>query len=196
MRRTALALAAACLAVTAASAADWPTKPVRIIAPFAAGGAADALGRLVAEPLSDVFKEQFFVENRGGAGGRIGELAGAKAEPDGYTLVISAMSASVVAPASTPNIGYDPMKDFTHIAYLGGSPNVLVVHPSLPARNFKDLLAYLKSHKEGTGYISAGLGTAGNLLAEALARKENFKIDHIPYKGAGPAMVDLVAGHV
>ncbi len=172
------------------------TKPVKIIAPFAAGGAADTLGRIIADQLSISFKQQFFVENRGGAGGLLGAQAGAAAEPDGYTLVISSIASNVVSPVFHANAGYDGLRDFTHIAYLGGPPVVLIVHPSLGVKTYKEFLEVARASKEPMSYISPGTGSHGFVVGEYLARQEGFKISHIPYKGAGPALTDLVAGHV
>jgi len=196
--RFAIAAVAAllCLAVNDARAQSWPTKPVRIIAPFAAGGTADILGRIIAEHLSTAFKQQFFVENRGGAGGLIGAQAGAAADPDGYTLVISSIASNVISPAFHANAGYDGLRDFTHIAYLGGPPVVLIVHPSMGVKTYKEFVAFAQASKEPLSYISPGAGSHAYLMGEYLARQEKFKVNHIPYKGAGPALTDLVAGHV
>jgi tripartite-type tricarboxylate transporter receptor subunit TctC len=196
--RTVFAAAAALLSLGAvdARAQSWPAKPVKIIAPFAAGGAADTLGRIIADQLSTAFKQQFFVENRGGAGGLLGAQAGAAADPDGYTLVISSIASNVVSPAFHPNAGYDGLRDFTHIAYLGGPPVVLIVHPSLGVKTYQEFLAVARANKEPMSYISPGSGSHAFLVGEYLARQENFKVSHIPYKGAGPALTDLVAGHV
>ena len=184
------------LACGNAWAQAWPTKPVKIIAPFAAGGAADTLGRIIADQLSISLKQQFFVENRGGAGGLLGAQAGAAAEPDGYTLVISSIASNVVSPAFHPNAGYDGLRDFAHIAYLGGPPVVLIVHPSLGVKTYKEFLEVARASKEPMSYISPGTGSHGFVVGEYLARQEGFKLSHIPYKGAGPALTDLIAGHV
>jgi tripartite-type tricarboxylate transporter receptor subunit TctC len=190
------AAALLCLAGADAQAQGWPNRPVKIIAPFAAGGAADTLGRLIAEQLSIAFRQQFYVENRGGAGGIVGAAAGAAAEPDGYTLVVSSIAANVVSPAFHANVGYDGLRDFTHIAYLGGPPVVMVVHPSLPATTYQEFVALARASKEALSYISPGTGSNGFLAGEELGRREGYKLSHIPYKGAGPALADLVAGHV
>src|SRR5262247_1819614 len=196
IRIVVLVLSVLCLAISLSHAQVWPNKPVRIIAPFAPGGAADILGRIVADPLSSIFKQQFFVENRPGAGGMIGAAAVATAAPDGYTFVIAGIASHVIAPAMSPNPGFDPVQDFTHIAYLGGPPVLWIVHPSHPAKDFKEFLAFAKASQKPLDYISPGTGTQGNLFAEAFAIREKLRITHIPYKGAGPALVDLVAGHV
>jgi tripartite-type tricarboxylate transporter receptor subunit TctC len=197
MRRLLLFLAAAIGLVISASAnaADWPTKPVRIIVPFAAGGAADTLGRLYADALSTAFGKQFYVENRVGAGGVIAAEATAHAEPDGYTLMVSGIP-QVLAPGLNKNVGYDLMRDFTHIAYFGGAPNVFVVHPSFGVASLKDFLARAHGDSAGIEYVSAGVGTTGNMVGEVFAAKERIKLIHIAYKGGSSAIVDLIAGHV
>jgi len=193
-------LALAAVAVTGSStavqAADWPTKPVRIVAPFAPGGSADTLGRLVAEQLSSTLGQQFFVENKPGAGGVVGSAMVATAVPDGYTFVVSGIASHVIAPATNTNAGFDPIKDFTHVAYFGGPPIVFIAHPSLGVKSLKEVLALAKAAKESMGYVSPGAGTLGNLVAEYFARKEGLKFDHIPYKGAAQAVTDLIGGHV
>lgn len=185
---------AACLGSMAAGA-DWPTRPVRIIAPSSAGGAADTFARLLADNLSEMLRERFYVENRAGAGGLIGATATARAEPDGYTLVTSSIGYHVIAPAISPNPGFDPLRDFTHVAYLGGPPNVLVVSPSLGVSTFADFLA-LARRGEPLAYVSPGVGSHGHLVAEAFAELAGIKLQHVPHKGAAPAMMDLVAGNV
>jgi tripartite-type tricarboxylate transporter receptor subunit TctC len=187
-------LAALCLAFPAASA-DWPTRPVRIIAPSSPGGAADTFARLLAENFSDLFHERFFVENRAGAGGLIGAAATARAEPDGYTLATSSIGYHVIAPAISPNPGFDPLRDFTHVAYLGGPPNVLLVNPALGARSFKEFLDHAR-RGEPLAYVSPGVGSHGQLVAEAFAQAAGIRLQHVPHKGAAPAMMDLIAGNV
>ena len=184
------------LAVGHAHAQAWPDKPVRIIAPFAPGGAADTLGRLIADQLTTTFKQQFFVENRGGAGGIVGALAGAQAAPDGYTLVVSSIASNVISPVFNANVGYDGIKDFTHIAYLGGPPSAMVVHPKLGVKTFQEFVALARKAKEPVTYISPGTGSHGFLVAEYVAQQSKYRLTHIPYKGAGPAVADLIAGHV
>ena len=180
----------------AAPSAEWPDKPVRVIVPYSAGGANDLLGRVFAEQLSKTFGQQFFVENRTGGGGLIGTEAVARAAPDGYTLMISGMPSHVLAPAMNKNASFDPIKDFTHIAYLGGPPNVFVVHPSAGVNSFKELLALMRSQPDGVQYVSPSIGSVGNMVAEYVADKEKVKLVHIVYRGGGSAIQDLVAGHV
>src|SRR5262249_12889142 len=177
-------------------ASDWPTKPVRVIVSYAAGGANDLLGRVFAEALSKSLGQQFFVENRTGGGGLIGTEAVARAAPDGYTLQISGMPSHVLAPAMNKNASFDPIRDFTHIAYLGGPPNVFVVHPSAGVSTFAELLTLMKRQPDGVQYVSPAIGAVGNLVAEYVAAKENVKLVHVAYRGGGAAIQDLVAGHV
>src|SRR2546425_2806188 len=188
--------ALASVACGGVQAQTWPNRPVKIIVPFAAGGAADTLGRLIAEHLSSALHQQFYVENRGGAGGIIGAAAGAAAEADGYTLVVSGIASSVISPVFNANVGYDGLRDFTYIAYLGGPPVVMIVHPALGVTTYKDFLALARQSKEPTSFISPGTGSHGFLVGEYLARQEHYQVRHIPYKGAGPALTDLIAGHV
>src|SRR5437588_2556218 len=153
-----LTLALVCLAAPHAQAQSWPNRPVKIIAPFAAGGAADTLGRLIADYLSNAFHQQFYVENRGGAGGMIGAAAGAAAEPDGYTLVVSSIASNVISPVFNANAGYDGMRDFTHIAYLGGPPAVIIVHPSLGVTTHKAFVDFTRKRKDPISDLSPGTG--------------------------------------
>jgi tripartite-type tricarboxylate transporter receptor subunit TctC len=189
-------LAAALLGPSPVDAQEWPTRNVRIIVPFAAGGAADTAARLYSEALSQTFGRQFIVENRPGGGGIPVAEAVARGEPDGYTLMVSGIPIIVVGPAMNKNVGYDPMRDLTHIAYFGGTPNMLAVHRSLGTRTYAEFLAYARKQPGGTDYVSAGFGTMGNWAAEYLATLENIKLNHIAYKGGSQAIVDLVAGHV
>ena len=195
MRRACLAIALAALACTAAVAGDWPSKPVRIVAPFGAGGSSDTLGRLYADALSAAYGKQFYVENRVGGGGLVGTEAVARAEPDGLTLMVSGIPTHVLGPAMKPNAGFDAMRDFTHIAYFGGTPNVLVVHPSLGVKTYREFLQLARG-ADGIQYVSAGFGTMGNWAAEFLATRERIKLVHVAYKGGAQALLDLLAGHV
>jgi tripartite-type tricarboxylate transporter receptor subunit TctC len=203
MKRLLAALAAAIAlmptggAQGSAHAAEWPTKPVKIVVAYAAGGANDLLARVFAEQLSAAFGQQFVVENRTGGGGLIGAEAVARSEPDGYTLMASGMPSHVLAPAMNPkNANFDPVRDFTHIAYLGGPPNVFVVHASSPVKSFRDLLALMRSQANGVEYVSPSIGSVGNMVAEYVAAKEKIKLIHVVYRGGGAAILDLVAGHV
>jgi tripartite-type tricarboxylate transporter receptor subunit TctC len=199
LRRTFLAGAAALAGfavASGASAQDWPTKPVRIIVPFAPGGTSDTLGRVVAEQLTETFKQQFVIENRGGAGGVTGSAIVAKAAPDGYTLVVSGVANHVIAPAINPAVSYDPIKDFTHIALFGGPPGVFVVNKDVKANSLKEFVEVAKASKTKLSYGSPGAGTNGHLLGEAFTQKAGIPMEHIAYKGASAAMTDVIAGHI
>ena len=177
-------------------AEDWPARPVRIVVPYAAGGAADMFGRLYADALSTAFGKQFYVENRLGAGGLIATADVARAKPDGYTLMVSGIPTQVLGPAMNKNVGFDPMRDFTHIAFFGGAPNVFVVHPAFGVRSLGEFMARAKRESAGIEYVSAGFGTLGNWVAEYLAAKAGIKLVHVAYKGGANAVLDLIAGHV
>ncbi len=188
-------LAAVCGAPAALAAADWPQRPIRIIAPSTPGGAADMFGRLLCDHFAEAFRERCFVENRAGAGGLIGTAATAQAAPDGYTLTTSSTAYHVIAPAVSPNPGFDPIRDFTHIAYIGGPPNVFVVNPALGVRSLADLVA-LGRRGQPIDYVSPGVGTLGHLLAESFAQKAGIKLQQIMTRGASQGLMDLVSGTV
>ena len=196
------ALAAAGLSILAATvlsqpaaSSDWPSKPVRIISPVAAGGTSDTLGRILAQHFGEMFNQRFYVENRPGAGGLIGSAVVANSEPDGYTLLTSNVGYVVIAPALAEKAPFDTMRDLTHIAYLGGPPNIFVAHPSLGVKTMPAFIAMAKQ-QDMTDYVSPGLGTLGNLMAERFAKTAGFKVQHIPSKGGGSAITDIVAGTV
>jgi tripartite-type tricarboxylate transporter receptor subunit TctC len=191
----AASILAAALAAPGAAAQEWPTRPVKIIAPFAPGGSADTLGRLVAEKLAARLNQSFVVENRPGAGGLIGSEVAAQAPPDGYTLVVSGVASHVIAPAMSP-APFDPLKSFTHIALFGGPPVVLVVHPGLGVRNLDELIGLSKTRPGGVSFGSPGRGTQGHLTAELFKAQSGANLVHIPYKGAAPAIADLIGGHI
>ncbi|WP_189615678.1 tripartite tricarboxylate transporter substrate binding protein [Pigmentiphaga litoralis] len=208
--KLALAVAACSVAVVAAAQSPsppsqapqspqvqppWPTKPVRIIVPYAPGGGSDTLGRLVSRRLSEVFKQTFVVENRSGVAGVIGSQMVAKADPDGYTLVVSGIGSHVVAPMVNDNT-FDPIKDFTHIAFLGGPPTVLVVGPDSPYKDLKGFVEYAKANPGKISWGSPGQGTHGYMIGDAFASTAGIKMVTINYKGGNPAMTDLLAGHV
>ena len=174
----------------------WPTKPVKIIAPFAPGGTADTLGRLVAQKLAEQMNASFVVENRAGAGGTLGSDLVAKAAPDGYTLVVSGIASHVIAPMLPRGTPYDPVRDFTHIAIFGGPPAVLAVHPSVEARDLGEFIVLAKAKPGAMSYGSPGNGTQGQLVAELFKRRAGIELQHVPYKGASAAVTDLIAGHI
>ncbi len=193
LRTLLMALALSC---GTAFAQAWPGKPVRIIVPFAPGGTADTLGRLVAQKLTESMKQTFVVENTPGAGGLTGSDRVAKASPDGYMLVVSGVASHAIAPTLSKKVPFDPVRDFTHIALFGGPPSVLAVNPSVPARNLKEFIAYAKSQPGKLSYGSPGVGTQGHLVAENFKQQLGIDMVHVPYKGAALAVNDLIAGHI
>ena len=164
--------------------------------PFAPGGTADTLGRLVSAKLAESLKQSFVVENKPGAGGVLGSELVAKAAPDGYTLVVSGVASHVIAPALPRGVPYDPLRDFTHIALFGGPPAVLVVNPEVPARTLGEFVALLKANPRTYSYGSPGNGTHGQLVLELFKHLAHVSIQHVPYKGASGAITDVMAGHL
>jgi tripartite-type tricarboxylate transporter receptor subunit TctC len=196
-RKFLAATAAMSLGLTAQARADeWPDRTIKIVSPFSPGGTSDVLARVLADNFSKDMKQSCYVDSRPGAGGMIGASIVAKADPDGYTLLLSGNAPNILAPAFSQSPPFDGVKDFTHVAYLGGSPVVLVVHPSLPIGNYREFLDYIKSSPAPVNYTSSGVGTHGFVFGEQLARIEGLKLNHIPYKGGGAAMVDLIGGQV
>ncbi|CAN5549447.1 tripartite tricarboxylate transporter substrate binding protein [soil metagenome] len=176
------------------TAGDWPSKAVRVVVPYAPGGTADTLGRLASQHLQGAFKQPFAVENKGGGGGTIGSGQVAKAAPDGYNLVVSGIGSHVIAPVDIK--AFDPMADFTHIALLGGPPTVLVINAAEPPRDLKAFIAYAKASKDGLSWGSPGQGTHGHLIGELFNRQAKIPHTHVSYKGAAPAVADLLGGQI
>jgi len=191
-------IAALGLALLAAPghAQDWPTRPVKVLAPFTAGGTADILGRLVAQKLSDSLGQNVVVENRPGGAGLIAAEVTAKAPPDGYNLVISGIGGFIITTAVTPNAPVDPIKDFTHIAILGGPPSVLVVTPEMPAKSLADLIELAKKNPGSINYGSPSVASHSAMVVDLFQRSAGIKLTHIPYKGASQAMTDMLGGHL
>lgn len=181
--------------VSAASAQNYPTKPVRIVVAFVPGGADDFHGRLMAQKLSEMLGQQFVVENRGGAGGFVGWEYVARAAPDGYTLLLGGGSLTTV-PSLRPNAPFDVLRDFTPISLIGSFGLVLVVHPSVPAYGVRELIALARKSPGKLNYASSGAGATPHLSAELFKSMAKVDITHIPYKGSTPAYVDLMAGQV
>jgi len=191
-----LALPAALLLACAAHAQNYPTKPVRIIVPFAPGGATDIVTRIVAQQLSEVWKKSVVVDNRAGAGGNIGADLAAKATPDGYTLFMPSGSVVTANQHMYPKLSFNAEKDFVAITNVASGPQALVTHPSFAARSVKDLIAMAKAKPGSVNFGSAGIGTQTHLAAENFAYTAGINVIHVPYKGEGPALVDLVAGQI
>ena len=195
-RLAALALGFAIVAAVPAKADNWPTRPVRIVVPYGAGGTADFLGRLAAQKLTEAFGQQFIVENKPGAGGLVGSAVVAHAAPDGYTIEVSGVASHIMAPALRKDLDFDPVNGFTHIVLLGGPPDVIAVNKDVKAQSFADLVALAKATPGGLSYGTAGIGAHGQLVCELLQKRAGFHMTHVPYRGGGPAIADLVAGHV
>jgi tripartite-type tricarboxylate transporter receptor subunit TctC len=196
MKRLGVALIAGALTVSAAAADEWPSRPVRMVSTFAAGGTADVLTRLVADHLSTVFKQQFFVETRAGAGGAIGVQSVANSPPDGYNFALSNITHLVLLPISNPKLGYDPYRDLTNIAYVAGAPIMLTVNSGSGVRTYQDFIAHANKAAKPLTYSSSGVGSSGQLVAESFAQHAKIRIEHVPYKGASQGLMDLVAGHI
>jgi tripartite-type tricarboxylate transporter receptor subunit TctC len=182
------------LALTASAAAqDYPTKPVRLIVPFPPGGSNDVVGRMIAQQLSDRLGKQVVVDNRGGAGGVIGSEVAANSMPDGYTLLVISL-AHAVSPWLY-KLNYDPIKSFAPVSILASGPNVLVVHPDLPVHSVRELIALAKQKPGELNYASAGIGSFQHMGGELFKLIAGVDIVHVPYKGGGPAMTDVLGGH-
>ena len=176
-----------------APALDYPTRTVRVIVPFAPGGPLDVFGRLMAEKLSEHFREQFYIENIGGAGGNIGTSRVAKAAPDGYTLLLTANN-HIINPLLYESVPYDAFKDFEPVTLAVGFSTALSVNPSVPARTLAELVALVRVTPRKYGYASAGVGTPSHLLGERFRQKLNLDLVHVPYNGSGPATAAVMAG--
>jgi len=195
-RAVALGLAAPLIATRAAAQAPWPSKPVRFIVPFPPGQAADIFARLMAERLTDIWKQQVLVDNKGGGGGIPGTEAGKAAAPDGYTLLVATSGTFGVNPSLYPDLPYKPLVDFKPITNIIRGPLVIVAHPSFPASTVGELIELAAKEPGKHSYASAGPGTAQHLSMELFKLQTKLDIVHIPYKGSGPAMADLLGGHV
>jgi tripartite-type tricarboxylate transporter receptor subunit TctC len=195
-RRTLLALTLA-LAATGAIAQDkYPSKPVTLIVPQAAGGANDAIARVIAQKLTEQFGQSFIVDNRTGAGGNVGTVAAARARPDGYTLMLTADSSMVINPSLYKSTGFDPIKDFEPVGTVATAGYVLVANPAFPAKNTAELIALARQQPGKINIGSAGNGTLNHLIGEMLGKATGIDLMHVPYKGSSAAVTDLVAGQV
>jgi tripartite-type tricarboxylate transporter receptor subunit TctC len=189
------AVAAASMLQAASAQPSWPDKPVKLMVPFSPGGSTDTLGRMMSRHLSEALGQPFVIENRAGAGGMIGSQLVAKAAPDGYTLVISGIASHVIAPAA-PSPLFDPLKDFSHIAMIGGPPVVLVVNAAVPVNDLKGFIAYAAAKPEGLSWGSSGQGTHAHLIGEMFRTTTNLNMVHISYKGGGQAVLDLLGNQI
>jgi tripartite-type tricarboxylate transporter receptor subunit TctC len=196
LRKLFVAAAVAFSCVGPAAAQNYPTKPIRFIVPFAPGGNTDVQARLIGQKLTDAMGQQVIIDNRPGAGGTIGVDMAAKAAPDGYTLVLASFGNILVGPSLYKKLPYDPVKDLAPVILVSEPAGLIVVHPSVPVKSLRELIDYAKANPGKLNYASAGNGTWNHLFAEQLKSITGIQIAHVPYKGAGPAMTDVVGGHV
>lgn len=194
--RATLCAIATVLVSPLAAAQAYPTKPVRLVVPFAPGGTTDLLARVIAEPLGQALGQTVIVENKAGAGGALGAAEVGRATGDGHVLLMSSVSTMAANPAISPTTPYDPVKDFVHIVNVAATPNVIAVHPSFPARDHAGFVDALRRNPGRFSYGSAGTGSVGHLLAELYKASASVFLIHIPYRGSGPALNDAVAGQV
>ena len=178
------------------SAAGYPNRPITLVVPYAAGGGNDVLARAVAEPMGKTLGQSLVVENHGGAGGSIGTRLVAKAAPDGYTLGLGGTGTLAIDPTLYANVGYDPRKDFAPVGLIATSPLIILVNPSVPAHNVQELIALAKAQPSKLSYASAGRGSGIHLGTVLFAEMAGIQLTHVPYRGSGPALTDLLGGHV
>jgi tripartite-type tricarboxylate transporter receptor subunit TctC len=195
-RLLAAAFAALALSAATASAQPYPNRPVTLVVPFPPGGSTSIVARIVADKMSEALGQSIIIDNRGGAGGTIGTKAVAKTTPDGYTILLGYTGTLAIGPTLYPNAGYDPRKDFAPVGLIGNAPNSLVVHPSFPAKSVQELIAYAKADPGKVNYGSAGVGTVSHVAGEYFATAAGIKLTHVPYRGTGPALADLIGGHI
>ena len=184
------------LSCGSAAAQTWPAKPVRVIVTFSPGGSSDIVARLVAVPLQAEPGQTVIVDNKPGAGGTIGALEAARAAPDGYTLLLSNSAPISISPAMQDKPGYDPVKAFTHVGYIGSVANVFVVHPSVPAKTMGELVAWIRAEQNPVNYGSGGIGSIGHLVGETMKKDLGLKMEHVGYKGSAPMHNDLLSGTI
>jgi tripartite-type tricarboxylate transporter receptor subunit TctC len=192
----ALAAVVAALGGTQAQVHDYPNRPITLVVPYAAGGGNDVMARIVGEKMSKTLGQQVVIDNRPGAGGALATRQVAKAAPDGYTLVIGGTGSLAVNPTLLPNVGYDVRKDFAPVGMIGSSAMIVIIHPTIPAKTIPELIALAKQEPGKYTYASAGVGSGIHLGAELFAYMGGIKLVHVPYKGTGPALTDLLGAHV
>jgi tripartite-type tricarboxylate transporter receptor subunit TctC len=200
MKRVIFALPAVLAAIFAfggaAAAQNYPTKPIKLVVPFAPGGPADVIGRIIGQQAGIILGQSFVVENRGGAGGSIGARLAAQAEPDGYTLLFANTSTLSINPAVYRNLDYDPAKVFVPVALVGTTSNLVVVNPALPVKSIAELIAYGNANPGKLAYSSPGVGTPPHMIGEMLKLRTGLDITHVPYKSGGSSTQDVVSGQV
>jgi len=195
-RRTLLSLAAALTLLPAAAMAQYPDKPIKLIVPYSPGGTTDIMARTLQEPLSKALGQPVIVDNKAGAAGAIGTKQVATSLPDGYTLIFGNNGPSAIVPLIQKDVGYDPVKDFAPVSLVSIAPLTLVVHPSVPANNVKELIAWAKTQPGGVDYATAGAGSLGHLSTELFGKEAGIKLNHVPYKGQAPSTMAVLNGEV
>lgn len=181
---------------TGTLAQSYPSRPINLVVPFPAGSTTDLVGRILADELSKAVGQSVVIDNRGGAGGSVGSEAVARAAPDGYTLLMGTIGTHSINPAVYAKINYDPIKDFSPIIQFGTAPNVLVVHPDLPVKSVKDLIAYIAANPGKVNYGSSGNGTSNHLSGAMFVARNGLKATHVPYRGGSQAITDLLRGEI
>jgi tripartite-type tricarboxylate transporter receptor subunit TctC len=181
---------------TSASAQQYPNRPIRFVVPFAPGGSTDTLARTIGQKLTEALQQQVVVDNRSGANGNIGMEIVAHAAPDGYTILLGYIANLGIGPGLYAKLPFDPVRDYAPITQLASSPNILAVHPSLPVKSFQELIAYAKTNPKKLNFASSGVGSIGHLTGELLNRSAGVDMVHVPYKGSGQAVIDLLGGQV
>src|SRR5579872_1763694 len=179
-----------------ARAQTYPSRTITLVIPFPPGGSTSIVGRVIADKMSQLLGQSIVVDNRGGAGGTVGTKAVTKSDPDGYTLLLGYTGTLAIGPSLYRNVGYDPRKDFVAIGMIGSAPSSLVAHPSFSAKTVAELIAYAKANPGKVNFGSAGVGTVNHITGEYFARSVGIALVHIPYKGTGPALSDLLGGHI
>lgn len=193
---TALVAALAVAHVPETAAQTYPTKPIRLVVPFAAGGPNDLIGRLIAQRVAEQIGQPVVVENRAGAGGAVGTAAVGTSPPDGYTLLISGTSSLAINPSLYKKLPYDPIADFAPVSLVGTAPSLLVMHPSVPVKTVKDLIAFARAKPGQLNFASGGIGSAPHLAGELLGSMAKVKLVHVPFKGGGPALAGVMSGQI
>jgi tripartite-type tricarboxylate transporter receptor subunit TctC len=179
-----------------ANAQAYPQRPITLVIPFAPGGSTSIVGRIIADKMAQLLGQGIVVDNRPGAGGTVGTKYVAKSEPDGYTLLLGYTGTLAIGPSLYKDAGYDPRKDFAPIGMIGNAPSAVVVHPSFPVKSIAELIAYAKANPGKVNFGSAGVGSVNHITGEYFAREAGITLVHVPYKGTGPALTDLLGGHI
>src|ERR1700742_3391511 len=196
IRKALLAAVFAWSALSSVHAQTYPNRPIMLVIPFAPGGSTSIVGRVIADKMSQLLGQSIVIDNRPGAGGTVGTRLVAKSDPDGYTILLGYTGTLAIGPSLYKEVGYDPRKDLAPIGMIGSAPSALVVHPSFAAKSVAELIAYAKANPGKVNYGSAGVGSVNHITGEYFARAAGITLVHVPYKGTGPALTDLLGGHI